>query len=148
MVKCGPRSSASSHHDVAVVVAADVEKPESYAPILPPEIIIEIYYYNRTLMLRKLILHVMCLVCRSWYVALVGFLYNSHHVHPSNFRRFVDVICSPTNAKTPNNGLADLVHTLDFRGFRRSAAKTSMKRLLSRVRNTLERFYAPPLVLS
>ena len=149
MVKCGPRPSLIDRHDLTDVVAADAEKPERYAPVLPVEIIHEIYDQAKiSTRFQKCILPTMCLVCRSWYAALIGFLYNFPHMQMSRFRRFVDVICSPTNAKTPYNGLADLVHSLDLVRVRESAAKTLMKRLLNRVRHTLEFFVAPRLFSS
>lgn len=149
MVKYGPGPSLTDCHDLTDVVAADAEEPERYAPVLPVEMIHEIYDQAKVFTLcQRRILHTMCLVCRSWYAALVGFLYNSPHLQMSRFRRFVDVICSPTNAKTPNNGLADLIYCLDFGWFQKSAVKTSMKRLLNRVRHTLETFIAPQSLLS
>ena len=149
MVKCAPKPSLTDRLDLTDLVAADAEKPEHYAPVLPVEIIHEIYDQAKvSTLFQRCILHTMCLVCRSWYAALVGFLYNSPHNHMSRFRRFVDVICSPTNAQTPNNGLADLIHSLDFGWFRKSTLKIPMKRLLNRVRHRLETFIAPKSLLS
>lgn len=147
MVKCSPRQPfthliSSGHRD-----SASDEQQESFAPILPVEIIHIIYNYVQTdsLAPEQRTLNNLSLVCRSWYAALVCLLYNSSHYDESRLQRFVKTICCPVDAKRPNNGLAGHIHTLDLERLYGNANRSLVAKLLAKARHSLRVFLGPPV---
>ena len=149
MVKCSPRQPPTHLDDPKGKDRASDEQQESFAPILPVEIIHRIYHYveKDTLASQQRTLKDLSLVCRSWYAAFVCLLYNSLHYDKSRFQRFVRTICCPVDAKRPNNGLAGHIHTLNLENLYEDASRSLVAKLLSKTRHSLRVFCAPPVFI-
>lgn len=146
MAKCSLGKPFASSNVQVDEVNGESTKPQLFAPTLPVELILLIFESVAPSLSRaQPTLSRMCLVCRSWYAALVCPLYNSGHICQSRFRRFVETICSPVHARAPRNGLADHIYILDLAFLLDMGGKALTKRLLGRLRFSLKTFVAPRL---
>jgi hypothetical protein len=117
-----------------------VEREEIY---LPPEILIHIFSYLPNGRASQTTYHAASLVSRSWNLAATAFLYRDPDLSGKNYGAFVRTICPSTKAHIRSSPLAPHVKVLDMTKLTYDGSKSLTARVLGRLKNNLEEFYAP-----
>ena len=110
---------------------------------LPSEVILHILSYIPRITISQPTLHACTLVSRAWYAAALPILYHTPFVNGTNFKYFVRTACPSINAHVRENGLANLVRSLDMGNLVHDGSKSLTARILGRVKGGLEEFVAP-----
>ncbi|KAL3474176.1 hypothetical protein BJX99DRAFT_232018 [Aspergillus californicus] len=93
---------------------------------------------------RQPTLYACCLVSRQWYSCAIAPLYEKPRMDTgSSFTKFTKIISPPIAARKSNWNLGQLVHKLDLSRLVHHSSPSLTARLLGRVKDNLEVFYAP-----
>lgn len=139
----------SSPKQYQVVLPSRPTSPFSLSPQgsqavpLPSEVLDQIFRYVSAFSNAQPTFHASSLVCRSWYLSSIAFLYSHPLISGKNYDPFVRAMCPSVNAHIRQNGLAELVKILDMSMLVHNGSKSLTARILGRVKGSMEIFVAP-----
>ncbi|KAI9367182.1 hypothetical protein BJX61DRAFT_547732 [Aspergillus egyptiacus] len=93
---------------------------------------------------RQRTLYACCLVSRQWYSCAIALLYERPRIDSgSAFAKFTKMISPPIGARKSKWNLGEFVHKLDLSALVHHSSPSLTARLLGRVKENLEVFFAP-----
>ncbi|KAL2816790.1 hypothetical protein BDW59DRAFT_136215 [Aspergillus cavernicola] len=112
---------------------------------LPTEIVVQIVaVVAADEFARQPTLYACCLVSRQWYSCAIALLYEKPQIDTGfGFTKFTKMISPPIGARKSKWNLGALVHKLDLSSLVHHSSPSLTARLLGRVKDNLEIFYAP-----
>lgn len=138
-----PSIDEAGRHDSEAVP----DQTSSFAPALPLEIILHVYQYMRASKIElQPLLRTLSLVCRTWYAAFIGQLFNTPHLRDRRFGSFARIVASNGHLSSRSIKPAQFVHSLDLG--RLKVDNNSTTKLLGRIRYGLDTFVTPHNPLS
>ena len=146
----GRLSLGSSHSTHTTPIKTSPSSQEArFAPILPPEIVLEIVSYipNKTLGGQHDLAR-LCLVSKALYTGSIERLYESPWIASRNFDSFVATLCPSINLHVRRSDLGGLVRCLDMSHLLHDGSRSLTARVLGRVKENLEDFVAPAATFS
>ncbi|KAF2741241.1 hypothetical protein EJ04DRAFT_423217 [Polyplosphaeria fusca] len=114
-----------------------------FATYLPNELLLDILSYFPECRLSQGTLANFVLVCRQWYDAGIGRLYQAPYLVGKKYDMFVRTVCPSVILHVRKSELAGLVKVLNLSHIVHQGNKSTTARLLGRTKPSLEIFVAP-----
>ncbi|KAL4923667.1 F-box domain protein [Aspergillus undulatus] len=93
---------------------------------------------------RQKSLHACCLVSRQWYTCAISMLWERPRIDSGlSFTKFANTVSPPIGVRRSKWNLGALVHKLDLSSLVHHSSPSLTARLIGRVKDNLEVFYAP-----